>query len=184
MNTDINENVKWFNENLHVDENFDIVYRVITIGGKQACFYFIDGFCKDELMQKMLQYFYSLTPEELPDNAHEMCKKYMPYVEVDLSSDRDVILQFILSGVLALFVDGYDQCILIDSRTYPARDVSEPEKDKTLRGSKDGFVETLVFNTALIRRRIRDTDLCMKMMNAGKASKTDIVLCYMDGRVD
>ena len=184
MNTDINENVKWFNENLHVDENFDIVYRVITIGGKQACFYFIDGFCKDELMQKMLQYFYSLTPEELPDNAHEMCKKYMPYVEVDLSSDRDVILQFILSGVLALFVDGYDQCILIDCRTYPARDVSEPEKDKTLRGSKDGFVETLVFNTALIRRRIRDTDLCMKMMNAGKASKTDIVLCYMDGRVD
>ncbi len=184
MITDINENLRWFKEKLNIEENFDIVYRVISIGGRKACFFYIDGFCKDELMQKMLQYFYSLTPENLPENAHEMCKSNMPYVEVDLNEDREVILQFILSGVLALFIDGYDQCILIDSRTYPARNVTEPEKDKTMRGSKDGFVETLVFNTALIRRRIRDTDLSMKMMNAGKASKTDIVLCYMESRVD
>ncbi len=73
---------------------------------------------------------------------------------------------------------------LIDSRSYPARSVSEPEKDKTLRGSKDGFVETVVFNTALIRRRIRSTDLRMEIMKAGKSSQTDIVLCYMNDRVD
>ena len=184
VSTDINGTIGWFNENLRLEDNFDIIYRVITVGGKKACFYYIDGFCKDDLMQKMLQFFYSITPEDMPDNAHEMCKKYMPYVEIDLARDKDVILQFILSGVLAFFVDGFDQCILIDCRTYPARDVSEPEKDKTMRGSKDGFVETLIFNTALVRRRIRDTNLCMKMMNAGAASKTDIVVCYMENRVD
>lgn len=184
ISSDIQNNIRWFHENLHVEENFDVVYRVITIGGRQACFYFIDGFCKDELMQKLLQYFYSVTPEDMPESAYEMCKQYMPYVEVDMQDDKQQILQFILSGVLALFIDGYDRCLLIDSRTYPARNVTEPEKDKTMRGSKDGFVETLVFNTALIRRRIRDTNLCMKMMNAGTASKTDIVVCYMDGRVD
>ena len=53
-----------------------------------------------------------------------------------------------------------------------------------LRGSKDGFVETIVFNTALIRRRIRSTDLRTEILSAGKTSKTDIVLCYMDSRVD
>ena len=70
------------------------------------------------------------------------------------------------------------------ARTYPARSVGEPEKDKVLRGSKDGFVETIVFNTALIRRRIRSTQLRMEMLQAGKTSHTDIVLCYMEDRVD
>ena len=73
---------------------------------------------------------------------------------------------------------------MIDARTYPARSVGEPEKDKVLRGSKDGFVETIVFNTALIRRRIRSTQLRMEMLQAGKTSHTDIVLCYMEDRVD
>ncbi|MBR5267328.1 MAG: spore germination protein, partial [Lachnospiraceae bacterium] len=83
-----------------------------------------------------------------------------------------------------LFIDGYEQCILIDCRTYPARDVSEPDKDKVLRGSRDGFVETLIFNTALIRRRIRDRQLTIEITQVGESSHTDIALCYMKGRVD
>lgn len=184
MSESLEENMKYLNQKLAVDSNFDVVYRVIEVGGRRACMYFVDGFCKDELMMKLLQYFISISPKDMPDNAHEMSKQAMPYVEVDLQDDWKNITYFILSGVFALFIDGYDKCILIDSRTYPARSVSEPEKDKVLRGSKDGFVETIVFNTALIRRRIRSADLRMEMMNAGKSSQTDIVLCYMDSRVD
>mgnify|MGYP002423727814 FL=1 len=184
MTASLEENMSYLKERLQPDVSFDIVYRVINVGGKQACIYFIDGFCKDELMQKLLQYFIDMKPEDMPENAYEMSKKATPYVEVDLKDKWDDIFYNILSGVFALFIDGFDRCILIDSRTYPARGVSEPEKDKTLRGSKDGFVETVVFNTALIRRRIRSTELRMEMMNAGKSSKTDIVLCYMNNRVD
>lgn len=184
MTASLKENMDFLNQKLDIDKNFDLVYRVIQIGGREACMYFVDGFCKDELMQKMLQRFMDIKPEELPENAHEMSKKCVPYVEVDLQSDFSQIIYFIMSGVFALFIDGYDQCILIDSRTYPARSVSEPEKDKALRGSKDGFVETIVFNTALIRRRIRSTNLRMEMFHAGNSSQTDIVLCYMENRVD
>ncbi len=184
MCASLEENMQYLNQRLAVDKNFDLVYRVIKVGGRNACIYFIDGFCKDELMQKMLQYFMSLTEQELPENAHEMSKKCMPYVEVDLQDNWEQIVYFIMSGVFALFIDGYDRCLLIDSRTYPARSVTEPEKDKALRGSKDGFVETVVFNTALIRRRIRSTHLRMEMFHAGNSSQTDIVLCYMDNRVD
>ena len=113
-----------------------------------------------------------------------MSKKSIPYVEVDLQDNWEQIVYFIMSGVFALFIEGFDRCLLIDSRTYPARSVSEPEKDKALRGSKDGFVETVVFNTALIRRRIRSTHLRMELFHAGNSSQTDIVLCYMDNRVD
>lgn len=177
-------NMSYLEETLYVKESFDLIYRVIDIGGRKACIYFIDGFCKDELMQKILQYFMSLKPEEIPEDAHGMSKQYVPYGEVDIASDWDKILYNIMSGVFALFIEGFDSCILIDSRTYPSRSVSEPEKDKVLRGSKDGFVETIVFNTALIRRRIRSTDLRMEMLQAGKSSRTDIVLCYMQDRVN
>lgn len=184
MTSSLQETMEYLNKTLDVDKNFDLVYRVIKVGGRDACMYFIDGFCKDELMQKMLQYFMDLKEDELPKDAHEMSKKYIPYVEVDLQDDWKQIIYFIMSGVFALFIDGYDKCLLIDSRTYPARNVSEPEKDKALRGSKDGFVETIVFNTALIRRRIRSTELRMELFHAGNSSQTDIVLCYMDSRVD
>lgn len=184
MSSFLEDNMNYLNEELCVKKNFDVVYRVIRVGGKNACIYFIDGFCKDELMQKMLQYFMDIKEDELPKDAHEMSKSCIPYVEVDLKEDWESIIYFVMSGVFALFIDGYDKCLLIDSRTYPSRGVSEPEKDKTLRGSKDGFVETIVFNTALIRRRIRSTDLRMEMLCAGNSSKTDIVLCYMDSRVN
>ena len=184
ISTNLQENMDYLSQVLQLDVSFDLVYRVIHVGGKRACIYFIDGFCKDVLMQKMLQHFMGLKEDELPQHVHEMLKTKVPYVEVDAAKDFDKILQNLLSGVFILLIDGYDQAILIDSRTYPARSVDEPEKDRTLRGSKDGFVETIVFNTALIRRRIRDPHLRMEMMNAGKASRTDIVVCYMDDRVD
>ena len=184
ISTNLQENIDYLNQVLQVDVSFDLVYRVVHVGGKEACIYFIDGFCKDVLMQKMLQYFMDMKEADLPQNVHEMLKKKIPYVEVDVAKDYDKVLTNLLSGVFVLLIDGFEQAILIDSRTYPARGVEEPSKDRTLRGSKDGFVETVVFNTALIRRRIRDPHLRMEMMNAGKASRTDIVVCYMDDRVD
>lgn len=184
LDTDFQKNMDYLKKELAVDTNFDILYRVIEIGGRKSCMFLIDGFCKDEMMQKMLQYFISIKEEDMPESAYEMGKKCMPHVEVDLSDSFDEIVKNLLSGVYVLLIDGYEKCIMIDARTYPSRGVEEPEKDKVLRGSKDGFVETVVFNTALIRRRIRSTDLRMEIMSAGKNSRTDIVLCYMDNRAD
>lgn len=184
INGDLRQNMAYLNEILDVEENFDIIYRVVHIGGKEACMYLIDGFCKDDLDQKLLQYFMDLTPDKMPEDMHGLSKQFTPYVEVDIEDRADMLVQSLLSGMFVLLVDGYEKALLIDSRTYPSRGVEEPEKDKTLRGSKDGFVETLVSNTALIRRRIRSADLHMEMQNAGKSSRTDIALCYMKGRVD
>lgn len=180
----LKSDMRYLNEVLDVDRNFDVIYRTISFGGKEACMYLIDGFCKDELVQKLLQYFMDMKPEDMPEDMHGISKKFTPYVEVDVEGRFRTIIDSLLSGMFVLLIDGYEKALLIDSRTYPARNVDEPEKDKVLRGSKDGFVETIVFNTALIRRRIRSTDLHMEMMNAGKSSKTDIVLCYMQGRAD
>ena len=184
MSGSLADDMEYLNGRLGVGTNFDVLYRVVQIGGRNACIYMIDGFCKDEVMQKLLQHFIGITEDKMPSDAHEMSKQLVPYGEVDLEDEWEKIEYSVMSGVVAMFIDGYDRCILIDARTYPARGVSEPEKDKVLRGSKDGFVETIVFNTALIRRRIRSPQLRMEMLKAGTNSQTDIVLCYMDDRVD
>ncbi len=180
----LQDNMNQLHSLLHVQENFDVVYRVIHIGGREACLYFIDGFTKDDTLLKLLQTFSTIKEEDLPPEAHGFSKRYLPYGEIGLVTDQDEMIVSLLSGISCLLIDGYDTCLTIDCRTYPARSVSEPDKDKVMRGSRDGFVETLIFNTALIRRRIRDPKLTMEILNAGESSHTDIALCYMNGRVD
>lgn len=184
IRTDLKSNITYFNNILNINKNFDIVYRVVEFGGKQVCFYFVDGFLKDDMLQKLLQYFASIKEEDMPKDAHSMSKLCIPYGEVDPLDKWQDILKKLLSGIAILFVDGYEQCLAIDCRTYPMRSVQEPDKDKVLRGSKDGFVETLISNTALIRRRIRTPELTMEIKTLGESSKTDIAVCYMENRVN
>ena len=178
------KNVDYMNQMLPVEDSFDIVQRDIQIGGKDATFYFIDGFTKDESMLKIMDSFFNIKEGDMPKDAAAFATTCIPYVEVDVIGDFDQIFRNLLSGVTCLFIDGYQACLAIDCRTYPARSVDEPDKDKSLRGSRDGFVETIVFNTALMRRRIRDEHLIMEMTEAGQTSRTDIVICYMSDRVD
>ena len=178
------ENIQYMDQTLPVEKSFDIIRREMEIGGKESVFYYIDGFIKDEAMLKIMDSFLSITAEDLPRDAKTFSKQKIPYVEVDVLKCFDDILRNVLSGTAVFFVDGYDAALCMDCRSYPARSVDEPDKDKSLRGSRDGFVETIVFNTALMRRRIRDPHLIMEMTEAGQSSRTDIAVCYMSDRVD
>lgn len=184
LSKSLDSNRKAFDALLRPDINFDVVCRILEIGGRKACVYFIDGFTKDDTLLRILQSFGSIQPTAMPADAAEFSKRYLPYGEVDLYTESNPALIQLLSGVPLLLMDGYETIFAIDCRTYPARSVDEPDKDKVLRGSRDGFVETLVFNTALIRRRIRDPKLRMEILTAGESSHTDIAFCYMESRID
>lgn len=178
------ENASYMNQILPVKDSFDIIQRDIMVGNRMASFYFIDGFTKDEVMLKLMDSLIKVKEEDMPADATQFSRACIPYVEVDILEDFDQVLKNMLSGVTCMFIEGYEGCIAIDCRTYPARSVEEPDKDKSLRGSRDGFVETIVFNTALMRRRIRDPHLVMEMTEVGDSSRTDVAICYMDDRVD
>ena len=184
LSASFEENIRYMNEILPVKESFDIIRREMEIGGKASVFYYIDGFIKDEAMLKIMDSFLSVSEKDMPGDAEEFIQKNVPYVEVDILEDFDQVIRNVLSGPAVLFIDGYKECVAIDCRTYPARSVDEPDKDRSLRGSRDGFVETIVFNPELMRRRIRDPHLVMEMTEAGQTSRTDIALCYMQDRVD
>lgn len=180
---DYKQNVKYFDNKFSVDENFDVIKKVLKIGDGELSLYYIDGFVKDTVMQKLMMHFLSV--EKLPDSALEFMQRNVPYVETDVSEDAELMIQMVLSGATLMLGSSFGASgIIIDSRTYPGRDAEEPQGDRVMRGSRDGFVETLIFNTALIRRRIRDTSLTMKYITIGSESKTDIVVCYMKGKAD
>lgn len=185
VSANLQDNMNVLKNALHLDKNFDVVYRTIQIGGKTGVFYFVDGFAKDEILQRILQFFMEVTPEEMKGvDAHEFSKRLVPYGETGLYTDMEPAVRMLLSGATLIFVEGFTKCLSIDCRTYPVRGVEEPMKDKVLRGSRDGFVETVIFNTALIRRRIRSPELVMEHLQVGDSSNTDIILCYMSDRAD
>lgn len=180
----IQENREQMNRLLPIRESFDLIQRDIRIGGRDSSLFFVDGMIKDEVMFKIMDSIMKLQESDMPPDASGFSQQLLPYVEVDIYAEFDTLLKNLLSGVIILFIDGYEAGIAIDCRTYPARSVEEPEKDKSLRGSRDGFVETIVFDTALIRRRIRDPHLVMEMLEVGGSSRSDVALCYMNNLAD
>lgn len=170
---------------LHIDQSFDLIRRPVLLGGRDAAFYLIDGFVKDELFEKILEFFYSLQKDDPAFTAPEaFLARAVPYCEAASETDLNNIVTAVLSGQTCLLIDGFPAAVLLDLRTYPQRDTSEPEKDKVLRGSHDGFVEAMVLNCALIRRRIRSPDLRIEYHAVGTLSKTDVALCYLEGQAD
>ncbi len=183
LSADYKENVAYFDATLCVSENFDVLSKKLCIGHEELTLYFIDGFVKDAVMQKLMMHF--LSQKKLADTAEEFLRIGVPYVETDLCEDCDAAVQMVMSGATLMLGSSFGaQAIVIDTRTYPARETQEPDGDRVMRGARDGFVETLIFNTALIRRRIRNPALTMHYMSIGDDSKTDVVVCYMKDRAD
>ena len=181
LNKNLQENVRLINEVLAVDKSFDVIYRKLNYGGKEFALYFVDGFAKDDIMNKLMMYLGVLPREELvPNTLKHLLETHIGYLEVEETDDIKQIITQVLSGPLALLVEGEDKAILIDARTYPARGPAEPDIERVVRGSRDGFVETLIFNTALTRRRIRDPALRMEYMQVGERSKSDIAIAYIE----
>lgn len=178
LSSDYKENVALMEERLGYGKNFDILKKKLDAGGSELTFFFIDGFVKDGELQRIMQFLHG---QKSMGNARE-CEKIIPYVEISRSGEVDFLCSAVLAGQTALFSESFgNEAIILDLRTYPVRSIAEPETDRVMRGARDGFVETLIMNTALLRRRIRDPRLTMKYFDMGGSSHTDVVVCYMDG---
>lgn len=169
---------------LRIEDSFDLIRRRFMIGGKQAAFYTVDGFLKGEVSEKVMEFFYKITEEQMPEDFAGFLQQQIPYLDLMKVADQEMFVKLVLSGMSCLMVEGYDIILALDFREYPSRSVDEPDKDKVLRGSRDGFIESLIPNMALIRRRIRDTDLSFELVDVGRSSKTDVAICYMQNRVN
>ena len=181
LTADFCENVGLLREIMRVDKSFDLIERRLEASGVELCFFYVDGFIKDGETLRIMQ---GLIAEQSITTAEDLMRR-IPYVEVESETHIDRVVRGVLSGQCALLAESFGGvAIMMDLRTYPARQTAEPDSDRVMQGSHDGFVETLVTNTALIRRRIRDVRLTMEHYSLGGSSDTDVVVCYMDGIAD
>lgn len=181
----LENNTAYLKEALAVGKNFDVLQIDVVYAEREMALYLVDGFAKDDIMNRLMEFLAGLEPEQVDDDIlSKLVKTYIPYIEIGTSNDLDQIVDAVLSGQTALVIDGICEAILIDTRSYPARGPEEPDIERVVRGARDGYVETLVFNTALTRRRIRDRTLRMEYLQIGRRSKTDIVITYIEDIAD
>ncbi|MCA0986031.1 spore germination protein [Guptibacillus algicola] len=178
-------NVEYLHNELGVGKSFDVIQLDLQYAGRSMAMFLIDGFVKDDILHYLMKLLSQLEPDQLePDPLEKLMQVHLPYVEIDKQNDLDTVIDLILSGPTALVVDGIDEVIMIDARTYPVRGPQEPDLERVTRGARDGFVETIVFNTSLTRRRVRDKTLRMEYTQIGRRSKTDVCISYIEDIAD
>lgn len=181
---DFQKDSRYLTQKIGVDVSFDVVFHPFLTGGRKAGLFLIDGTAKDSLVERIMAKLLARKPEEMPEEPGAFVDQALPYGQVSLLTEEEEIVTTILMGMPCLLVEGYRKVIAMDLRSFPERGVDEPEKDRVMRGSRDGFSERITCNTALIRRRIRDPQLRMEKLQVGRRSHTDIVLAYVEDRVD
>lgn len=165
--------------------SFDIVVREMTFGNIRTALFCLNGLVKDDLLTEILKRLTYLQPDDLnADALHMFLDHYVPAAQVERESDWDMLINSVLAGGTALFIDGEATALRIDAKSFPARGLEEPSLEKVVRGSRDGFIETLMVNVSLVRRRLRDPKLRYELIQIGERTKTDVCIAYVDDLVD
>ncbi len=178
------ENVRALDGLLGVGRCFDMIARDLIIGGKRARLWVVDGYGDDAVIERMLSFWLALESVENARTMQRFIDRYVTFSEVNAETDLKNAVTSVFLGKTLLLIEGYDACALIDAKQFPARGVEEPASGKVLRGAHDGFIETLVANAALLRRRIRDPQLTLEGHKVTDRSRADVVLCYLENKVD
>ena len=186
ISNDYRENVRVLDGLLGVGRSCDMVSRDYLIGGRRARLWVVDGFGSDSILERMGAFWLTLKPENVVGltEMQDFLDRYITFSESNVTFDISDAVTSVFLGKSLLAVEGLAGVALMDAKGYPSRSVNEPPDGKVLRGSHDGFVEAVVPNMALLRRRIRDPHLTMEGHKVGSRTHNDAVLCYLDDKVD
>lgn len=179
LSKNISDNMQTLKKMMGFDESFDLLSREFEIGRKKAILLYIDGFVDDKLVFIMNKLMDGKKEDLAVNFIEKIQKKLLPYYEISLVDTFEKAASELLSGPQILFLDGQDKAIVIDARSWQSRSPNEPDLEKATRGPADGFVETMLFNVAAVRRRIRDVNFRAEAFQIGKRSKNDLALVYM-----
>ena len=184
ISNDYRENVRVLDGLLGVGRSCDMVSRDYLIGGRRARLWVVDG--SDSILERMGAFWLTLKPENVVGltEMQDFLDRYITFSESNVTFDISDAVTSVFLGKSLLAVEGLAGVALMDAKGYPSRSVHEPPDGKVLRGSHDGFVEAVVPNMALLRRRIRDPHLTMEGHKVGSRTHNDAVLCYLDDKVD
>lgn len=181
----IDETQKILEDKLGFGKSFDVGQREIVVMERRIQLYYITGLVDSELVVDLMTQLLLLNSLPHPnDDVFQTIHNRLVHQQVTVTDKVNDICTSVLSGLVAIIVDKETQAFVVDVRSYPGRGPSEPDTEKTVRGSRDGYTENIIVNTALTRRRIRTGKLRNIILKVGDQSKTDVVLMYIEGIAD
>lgn len=181
----IDETQKILEDKLGFGKSFDVGQREIVVMERRIQLYYITGLVDSELVVDLMTQLLLLNSLPHPnDDVFQTIHNRLVHQQVTVTDKVNDICTSVLSGLVAIIVDKETQAFVVDVRSYPGRGPSEPDTEKTVRGSRDGYTENIIVNTALTRRRIRTGKLRNIILKVGDQSKTDVVLMYIEDIAD
>lgn len=166
--------------------SFDLNLRKLKIFKKEVHIYSVSGLVDTIYAIQLVKELVDLNNNEKlsPRNIGELVENRLVNQSVQPVKKLDELIEKVLSGLIGVVVEGEDTAYVVDVRSYPGRSPQEPDTEKVVRGARDGFVENIIMNTALIRRRIRDPRLRYEMIRVGERSKSDVAVAYLEDVAD
>ncbi|MDI3326997.1 MAG: spore germination protein [Alicyclobacillaceae bacterium] len=186
IDTDLDRLVQEVNRILGVGVSFDVIYRSFHFGGLRLAVYALNGFFQSLLILNTVRELGKIAErvaergESGAGALRDAILRELPSVQVESTRDLDRAIAAVLSGPIAVFLDGAGEAILVDVRAYPDRGPGDPAVERVVRGPRDGYTETLVTNVSLTRRRLRDPRLRFELFEVGSRSKTEVCLVYIE----
>ena len=203
---DLDVNVEHFNEVLGFGVSYDMILRRLRVAGVDVATYVVNGFFDSLMNLELMRQIAAVHPdpdapmvgvggeplEPPPAGPHgkraevlrALLQDRLAYAQVSVVHTFDDALTQVLSGPMILLVDGDAAVVVVDTRVYPDRNPSTPEINQLMHGPQDGFIENIISNSALIRRRVRDPGIRFELMKIGRRGKTDVSLTYIVGLTD
>ena len=179
--TSLKDGEEWFHSKFGTNETFDATVKTVHLWGMPALLFYINGLVDGMILTTLLTEMQEgVKPDEENRDDPEWFLTYFPYYALSDVDEKEKLLNNILSGQVGFVLpDGY--AFLADLRSYPGRSPEEPDTEKVIRGSRDGFTENIILNTALIRRRLRTENLRFEMHQTTVNGKTDVAITFMKG---
>lgn len=181
----VNEVEHYMKQKVGLGISFDLNIRKLKVLKKDVHIYAVSGLVDTRYAIELVEELVEINDhEKLSTDLFKVIENRLVNQSVMPIKTLTEMVDFILSGLIVVVVDGSSTGFVIDVRSYPGRTPQEPDTEKVVRGARDGFVENIILNTALIRRRIRDPRLRYEMIRVGVRSKTDVSLCYIEDVAD
>ncbi len=193
-NTKIEKNLE---VNLQITQNMlgesnDIIIRRFTFGQKraEAAMICIDGLTRADRLAleivKPLMYgaFLGEDGGRGPRSMEDVQSLYMTAGESRVASSFGALAEGVLSGDAAVLIDGFSETLIINAKGFPQRSIEDPQTESVLRGPREGFVENLRTNTALLRRKIKSPFLTFDTVTLGRKTNTVITIAYVRNIAD
>lgn len=151
----------------------------------RCCIVYIDGMVDNEIVnENIIQPILCndlITGIESDDLLEELKKKIILSNNVTTECDVYKIAASIISGDTLLLLDGYNNALVLSTKGWPSRSISEPNSSKVIRGPREGFTESIIVNLSLLRRKIKNPDLKFKFKYIGERTQTKICISYIEG---